>query len=111
MLDRELCEVAGMVRRLPSFGPRVVKQLRVDGVVAQIPRREQARFLALNAETWPCGLRTYKAEKLPPHSPTIVTVGCFSPVTEAGKPPSPPGPWEYLSQAAAEEHMRAGGSI
>ena len=35
VLDRELCEVAGMVRRLQSSGPRAVKPLRVDGVVAQ----------------------------------------------------------------------------
>ena len=68
VLDRELCGVAGMVRRLQSFGPRAVKQLRVDGVVAQIPRKGQARFLALNEETWPCGLRKFKAEKLPPNS-------------------------------------------
>ena len=87
VLDRELCEMALVAQRLRDYGPRCIKQLRVDGIVCQIPRKEQAGFPALNEEAWPCGLRKYKAEKLKRDSPTIITVGCFRPHCAPSAPP------------------------
>ena len=77
--------MAHAVRRLQGYGPRCVRQLRVDSIVCQIPRKEKPTFLALNQETWPCGLRKYKAEQLPRESPTLKTVGCFRPRCTPGE--------------------------
>ena len=57
ILDRELCEIAALVRRFQEHGPRSVIQCRVDGVVACLPRKEQKRALEMNEETWPCGVK------------------------------------------------------
>ena len=111
VLDLELCAVADMTQRLQTFGSRVCKQLRVDGCVAQIPRRLKPQLLAWNDEKWPCGLPKYKVEQLTPDSRTLINVGVFNPVCAVGVPPKGCGGWEYLSQTDAEAHMKAAGSI
>ena len=95
--------MALMAQRLQAYGPRCIRQLRVDGIVCQIPRKEQPGFLALNEETWPCGLRKYKAEQLPRDSRTIALY--------LRRPPPGVGGWEHLSQSEAEAHMRQPASI
>ena len=43
ILDRELTEVALMVRAFQTWGPRNVFQCRVDGVVACVPKKDRKR--------------------------------------------------------------------
>ena len=43
ILDRELTEVARMVRAFQTWGPRSVIQCRVDGVVACVPKKDRKK--------------------------------------------------------------------
>ena len=68
ILDRELTEVAGMVRAFQTFGPRSVNQCRVDGVVACLPKRDRQRALEkLGEETWAAGKKLKVGEIGPAH--------------------------------------------
>ena len=72
ILDRELVEVATLVRRFLEHGVRSVIQCRVDGVVACLPKKEHKRAMELNEETWPCGVRKLKVEKIYANHRTLI---------------------------------------
>merc|ERR1712185_881796 len=64
ILDRELTEVAHMVRTFQTWGPRSVIQCRVDGVVAVLPKKDRKRALEkLGEETWAAG-KKLKVEEI-----------------------------------------------
>ena len=110
VLDIELCEMAVITQRLATYGHRVCKQLRVDGVVCQLPRKKKAEVLAWNDEKGAAG-KKYKVEQLLSDSRTIITIGNFNPVCEEGTAPQLCGGWEHLNEIEAVAHMRAGGSL
>jgi hypothetical protein len=110
VLDMELCEMAMITQRLAAYGPRCVKQLRVDGVVCQVPRTKKAEVLAWDKERGAAGQK-YKVEQLAPDSRSIITIGTFQPYCGPGTAPPGCGGWEALEVTEAEAHMRGGGSI
>ena len=106
VLDAELTLMAEVALRLRNqFGAKP-RQLRVDGVVVQIPKKHTKRLLEWREEAWPTGNKRFRVSQLEPDSRTIIDVGCFNPVCVEGKVPARVGPWVDVADAAA--HMRAG---
>ena len=101
-----MAEVALRLRN--QFGAKP-KQLRVDGVVVQIAKKQTKRLLEWREESWPTGKKRFRVTQLEPDSRTLIDVGCFNPVCAEGKEPAQVGPWVDVADAAA--HMRAGKSI
>ena len=87
ILDRELTEVARMVRAFQQWGPRSILQCRVDGVCAVVPRRDHKRALEIEEETWAAG-RKFKVERIgADHRTLIPPHHQFSPTCEPEEPP------------------------
>ena len=109
VLDAELTLMWEVALRLwNQFGAKP-RQLRVDGVVVQIPEKHAKRLLEWREEAWPTGNKRFRVSTLEPDSSTIIDVGCFNPVCVEGKEPVSVGPWADVADAAA--HMRAAKSM
>ena len=91
--------------RLKQISPNSCFQLRVDGVVAQVPKRDKKRLLSWGEETWPSGGRKFKVEELGHDSKTIITVGTSHPVCAVGGEPARAGAWQDLLVGASGESI------
>ncbi len=109
ILDREIVEIATIVRYFLASGPRSVIQCRVDGVVACLPKKEHKRALELDEETWPCGLKKLKVEKIEADHRTLIPAHhVFSPTCEIGVMSNTTPYWQDVTKEQAREHMKAG---
>ena len=63
VLDKELYLMAEMRTRLRMISPNACLQLRVDGIIAKMPKKEKKRLLAWGDETWSSGGKKYKVEE------------------------------------------------
>ena len=111
ILDKELCLMAELRLRLRQMSPNACLQMRVDGIIAQMPKKEKKRLLAWGDETWPSGGKKYKVEEIEHDSRSIITVGTFHPVCTPGEEPVQTGAWQDLSLDEAATHMRERKSI
>ena len=102
-----MAEIAFRLRQQFNTKPR---QLRVDGVVVQLPKRSAKRLAEWGEETWAAGKR-FKVSRLETDSRTLIEVGCFHPVCSTGSEPVPTGPWQDLTLEEAAAAMRGGASI
>ena len=80
-----MAEVSLRLRNQFGAKPR---QLRVDGVVVQIPKKHVKRLLEWREEAWPTGNKRFRASQLEPDSRTLIGVGCLCPVCAEGKEPA-----------------------
>ena len=108
ILDRELVEVATLVRRFLEHGVRSVIQCRVDGIVACLPKKDRRRALEkLGEETWAAGKKLKVEEIGPAHRTLIPQHHVFSPTCEPGEAPKAAPTWQDVSKEQARAHMRA----
>ena len=101
VLDAELTLMAGVALRLRNqFGAKP-RQLRVNSVVVQIPKKHTKRLLEWREEAWPTGNKRFRVSQLEPDSRTLTDVGCFNPVCAEGKEPVRCPPWVDSTQEQA----------
>ena len=110
VLDAELTLMAEVAFRLRQQFNTKPRQLRVDGVVVQLPKKSAKRLAEWGEETWAAGKR-FKVSRLEADSRTLIEVGCFHPVCSAGTEPVPTGPWQDLTLEEAAAAMRAQRSV
>ncbi len=60
--------------RLRMISPNSCLQLRVDGIIAHVPKKAKKRLLSWGNDTWPSGGKKYKVEEVGHDSPSIITV-------------------------------------
>ena len=84
VLDAELTLMAEVALRLRNQFGAMLRQLRVDGGVVQIPKKHTKRLLEWREEAWPTGNKRFRVSQLEPDSRTIIDVGCVNPVCAEG---------------------------
>ena len=91
VLDAELTLMAEVAMRLRNQFNAKPRQLRVDGCVVQVSKKQVKRLLEWREEEWSTGKRRFRVSQLETDSRTIIDIGCFHPVCAEGKEPARAG--------------------